>query len=289
MSKEDNDNYNEEEYHFAVEPDEVEQDDLADDSAHVDEAPVKSKFELSKFIDIDKIKLFLQENVPIRNAIIAVIALILLIVIYQFTSGMVTKKKSKTQQPQNIIQRPKGFTEERSKLQPMLSKQQNSQTLSVAQKDLEKETKVIQNNLDKVKQAQDIIYAKISTLSSDSLKMSTEYQELSEKLDKLSIQVEKLASVVEDQSQTIMNLSTRRVYHTRQMHESRASRPQYMKYFVKAVIPGRAWLIAENGSTLTVRKGSMIPGYGVVTMVDVSQGRVLTNSGRIISFAQNDS
>lgn len=60
-------------------------------------------------------------------------------------------------------------------------------------------------------------------------------------------------------------------------------------YYIQAVIPGRAWLIATNGSTLTVREGTKIPGYGMVKLIDPLQGRVITSSGQVIRFSQEDS
>ena len=58
---------------------------------------------------------------------------------------------------------------------------------------------------------------------------------------------------------------------------------------VQAVVPGRAWLIASNGSTLTVRKGSLVPGLGTVRMIDTEQGKVILRSGRVIGFSPHDS
>ena len=62
-----------------------------------------------------------------------------------------------------------------------------------------------------------------------------------------------------------------------------------LKYYIQAVIPGRAWLIATNGATLTVREGTMITGYGKVQLIDSAQGRIITGSGQVIRFSQEDS
>ncbi|HBI21223.1 MAG TPA: type IV secretion protein IcmG [Legionella sp.] len=70
---------------------------------------------------------------------------------------------------------------------------------------------------------------------------------------------------------------------------SHPARPPTLRYAIQAVIPGRAWLIASNGSTLTVREGSMIAGYGVVKLIDSAQGRIITGSGQVIRFSQEDS
>lgn len=286
MSKEDNENFNEEEYHFAIDPDEIERSEQIDFEQA--EESTKSKFDFNKFLNVKKIQEFLKENVQVRNAIIVGIVLLLLIITYQFTSGIVSKKKD-NQLVQNTIQKPKDFTQRDSNLQSAQSQQMGAKSNTMLQNDFDKEIRSINDSLIKVKESQDIINAKISTLNSENLKMANDYQELTEKLNKLASQIEKLSSAVEDQSQSIMSLSIRREYHPQRVQRQQIVRPQYIKYFVKAVIPGRAWLIAENGSTLTVRKGSVIPGYGVVTIVDVTQGRVLTNSGKIITFGQNDS
>jgi intracellular multiplication protein IcmG len=63
----------------------------------------------------------------------------------------------------------------------------------------------------------------------------------------------------------------------------------YSRYNIQAVIPGRAWLIATNGATLTVSQGTAIPGYGIVKLIDPVQGKVTTSSGQIIRFSQEDS
>lgn len=273
MSKEDNENYSDEEYHFAIDPDDIEknEDVISED---LDE-PAKSKFDLSKYIDVEKIKTFLNENIQVRNAIIAGLVLVFLIIIYQVTSGFVSKNSdNKSSQKLNSL--------DNVKLQPTPSS-------AIIEDTFAREKNMINQSLTKVRENQDVINSKIATLSADNSKMIAEYQDLSDKVNKLAMQIEQLSKAVEEQSQSIMSLSIRRDYHPRQAHRQHVVRPNYMKYFVKAVIPGRAWLIGENGSTLTVRKGSIIPGYGVVTMVDVSQGRVLTNSGKIITFGQNDS
>ena len=62
-----------------------------------------------------------------------------------------------------------------------------------------------------------------------------------------------------------------------------------LRYAVKAVIPGRAWLLASNGSTLTVRRGTPIQGYGVVTGIDAVRGYVFTSYRKLIRFSQEDS
>jgi len=291
MSKEDNENYNEEEYHFAVDPD-----DLDKTESYEFEQTEESKkkkfdfknFDFKHFIDIKKIQEFLKENIQVRNALISLAVLILLIVVYQFTSGLISKKKE-NKEPQTAMQNTQTFEEDSSKLSSMQTQDTNLQTTSALQEELDSKTKNMNDDLAKIRIGEDAMNAKIASLNAENFKLAAEYQQLSEKVNKLSNQIDKLTSAVEDQSQSIMSLSIRKEYHPRSAPRKQVARQHYIKYFVKALIPGRAWLIAENGSTLTIRAGSVIPGYGVVTMVDVSKGRVLTNSGKVIAFGQNDS
>jgi intracellular multiplication protein IcmG len=57
-------------------------------------------------------------------------------------------------------------------------------------------------------------------------------------------------------------------------------------YSVQAIIPGRAWLKAENGETLTVTEGDVVKGLGRVTKIDPYDGLVVINTGnKIISLS----
>lgn len=57
-------------------------------------------------------------------------------------------------------------------------------------------------------------------------------------------------------------------------------------YNVQAIIPGRAWLRADNGETLTVTEGDMIKSLGRVSRIDPYDGVVEVNTGtKIISLS----
>jgi hypothetical protein len=50
-------------------------------------------------------------------------------------------------------------------------------------------------------------------------------------------------------------------------------------YLVHAIIPGRAWLKANNGQIMTVTEGDTLGDYGKVLVIDAASGMVLTSSG----------
>lgn len=51
------------------------------------------------------------------------------------------------------------------------------------------------------------------------------------------------------------------------------------KYFVQAVIPGRAWLRGSDGSAITVTIGDKVLGYGKVASIDPYSGLVKMSTG----------
>jgi len=59
-------------------------------------------------------------------------------------------------------------------------------------------------------------------------------------------------------------------------------------YYVRALVPGRAWLATENGGTLTVGQGDNLPGYGIVQSIDATQGIITTSTGAIIGHRPDD-
>jgi intracellular multiplication protein IcmG len=60
-------------------------------------------------------------------------------------------------------------------------------------------------------------------------------------------------------------------------------------YFARSMIPGRAWLLTQNGETITVSVGNNLPGYGVVLAIDPIQGTITTSTGAIIGYSPGDS
>ena len=59
-------------------------------------------------------------------------------------------------------------------------------------------------------------------------------------------------------------------------------------YYIKAIVPRRAWLQAEDGKALTVKVGDTLAGYGLIQAINSSEGTVATSSNKIINFDSND-
>lgn len=117
--------------------------------------------------------------------------------------------------------------------------------------------------------------------------INTNVNELATKMTQLSQIISALTAKVDAQSMEIEKLTV--LARPKKVHVVRKILPASPHYYIQAVIPGRAWLIASNGATLTVREGSVVKGYGVIKLIDPLQGRILTSSGQVIKFSQEDS
>jgi intracellular multiplication protein IcmG len=106
------------------------------------------------------------------------------------------------------------------------------------------------------------------------------------KIAELNVIIKNLSMKVDEQAHRV-DVITMRLAPKKVPHQNRHTN-QRVIYHLEAVIPGRAWLMGSDGNTLTVRKGSMLPGYGIVTFIDANQGRVSINSGQVIRFSQDD-
>jgi intracellular multiplication protein IcmG len=137
-----------------------------------------------------------------------------------------------------------------------------------------------------------------SRLKTDLLAMQQQLRDVTQtvsnmtsSLDAIKQSMEQMNDKMEQQSQQMVRLSIKRA-------ERRASTPSVKKirpkvestqYFIQAIIPGRAWLMSTQGAMLTVSRGSEVPGYGDVRLINPKLGRIFTSSGRVIQFSQADS
>ena len=150
------------------------------------------------------------------------------------------------------------------------------------------ETKQVHQKLSDMELGQQTLRADVSSVSEQMGSVSSNLNAMVAKLNDLIGVITALSAKVDEQSRDIEQLTVRRRVLGR-AHGILHKKISYTKYYIQAVIPGRAWLIASNGTTLTVREGSLIAGYGRVRLIDSNQGRVTTSSGQVIRFNQEDS
>ena len=61
-----------------------------------------------------------------------------------------------------------------------------------------------------------------------------------------------------------------------------------LRYYIQAIVPGRAWLSSNKGDYMTVQLGTNLPQYGAIRQINSDAGLIVTSSGKIIHFSANE-
>jgi intracellular multiplication protein IcmG len=212
-----------------------------------------------------------------RNAIIVIALVVLAMIIYKFLGSVFSSKKISVKPvAAKVNEAPKPIS------------------APTAVKPIVEPTPIVQEP-PKVEQ-------KLSAMEISQQSMRSDVNQLDSKVESVGSNVNQMVNQIEKLNQMIEGLNGKTEAKTRDIDRLRAQlRPKHpktqmhkvqksvTKYYVQALIPGRAWLISSKGTTLTVREGSSVPGYGIVKLIDPHQGRVLTSSGQVLRFSQSDS
>lgn len=218
-----------------------------------------------------------------KNALIVIALIVTAMIIYKFMGAMFSKK------PEPVTPTPTLTTPVTPTPATPVVTQPTPSTLTPVptQPQPAGVSDEVNQKLSALELAQQGVRSEITTINNQLNGLSSNVNDLSNKIAALSQSVTLLAAKVEQQSQQIAVLTVRtKPKPAPRMVRKVTPRPVY---YIQAVIPGRAWLIATNGSTLTVREGSVIAGYGTVKLIDATQGRVVMSTGQIIRFSQQDS
>lgn len=217
-----------------------------------------------------------------RNALIVIGAAVFLMLGYQFIGSWFTVQKELPKETPKVAMPIKAQPQPQP-IQPVVQPSQIPEPPVTASQD----EKAIKQKIAAMEIGQQSLRQDISTMSNQMSGMNSNVNDLSEQYSKINQMLEQLSQQLEQQSAELarlrMNMKPKRV------HPAAKVRTIPVTYNLQAVIPGRAWLIASNGSTLTVREGTTIKGYGMVKLIDPIQGKVITSSGKIIRFSQQDS
>lgn len=218
-----------------------------------------------------------------RNALIAIAVFVLCVILYKVFSGYYSNKTSTNKNEITSItpvvqNKPVNTAQLTEPVKPIVQNQAAEVALT---SELKSKVSTLESNESNVQ-------AQINTMSQQIETANNNISSLNAQVTKLNQMVTDLSNSIGRQSEEISRLIelTKPKIIKRRIHVS-AEPPNV--YYINAVIPGRAWLIGTNGSTLTIREGVKIPGYGFVKLIDSVEGRILTSSGKVIKFSQSDS
>lgn len=249
-----------------------------------------------------------QKNIR-RNAFIVIGVIIFAMLMYKFVGGMFSKTPTTpakdttpapvaetpapTPQPTAQTEIPSQPIQPQPQTQPLPEIQPQPETppQPVVQQApaAQENNSALQQKVASIEASQQSVQSEVSSMNQQVNNVNNNVNALNAQIAKLNQVISELNVQVVKQSEVITVLLERTKPKTVKRVIRVQPAPPPIIYYINAVIPGRAWLIGTNGSTLTVREGTKIAGYGTVRLIDSIQGRVLTSSGRVIRFSQEDS
>lgn len=220
-----------------------------------------------------------ESNVKTR-AIIVVSVFIALLVIYKFAGVFFGKKSEEIQTTvpsiaTNVVE------EKKQPITPVIP-------VTPVQPVVTQQTSTTQQQIEQKISALQLVQGNMSNelggVGTQLNGINNNLSNLSAQLTELQQTISNLNDKLQQQSQEIARLKMQGI---KKVHKPIVRRGvKGVTYEVQAVIPGRAWLIGSNGTTITVSEGSRISGYGIVKLIDANQGRVVMSSGKVLRFSQ---
>jgi intracellular multiplication protein IcmG len=213
---------------------------------------------------------------------IVIVALVLYKFMGSFFSGTVEKKPTPT--PTTSQQTVKKIPD--TKLTPIVEKPIQKPVIQQPQISLSNANNQLSQRLSALELVSKNARSQLTNVSGNIESLKTNVSELSSQISQLNNTLSSISQQISEQQQELEKLKPKRKPRKR-----RAYRTPRIKitYSIQAIIPGRAWLIGSNGTTITVSEGTKIAGYGTVKLIDPHQGKVILKSGRTIEFNANDS
>lgn len=124
---------------------------------------------------------------------------------------------------------------------------------------------------------------KISDTESQNTQLRTQVQELNARISSMEVAFRQLTKILRNSASNTAANSNREMVNV--PVANRVTQPKSI-YTVQAIIPGRAWLKADSGETVTVAEGDVLKGYGRITKIDPYDGIVDIDTGnRVISLS----
>lgn len=118
------------------------------------------------------------------------------------------------------------------------------------------------------------------------------------RIDDLQVQITDLDKSVQSLNSNVVKLTKQ--LQVRQVAEKKAAVKQAREtqqrraaaaastFQIRAIVPGRAWLMSSFGDLMTVAEGDRLEGLGTVDFINADEGEITTSSGAIIRYAPSD-
>ncbi|AAO91122.1 type IVB secretion system protein IcmG/DotF [Coxiella burnetii] len=121
--------------------------------------------------------------------------------------------------------------------------------------------------------------------------LQNQLQDVRNQLNQTSVQQSQLnqaiAALVDQMKQLGQSIQSEETKKSAPAKKSAPTAPPVV-FHLKAIVPGRAWIISNDGLSESVSVGDPVPQYGTVKVVDANRGMVLMSSGKVIGYGAND-
>lgn len=222
---------------------------------------------------MSKISGLLQSDNMKRNVLIGVGGFIALLVIYKFVGAFLSTKKPKLQ----VAEQQPAIAKVQPKPEPKPVIQREPDSVAQADPDVIRKLSMLQRGNDSTTR-------KIGSLNENLENLQDNLQGIGGKISMLNQSIAMLAEQVRMQQMQIAKLKEK---PKKKKKAAKMVLPK-TKYYIQAVIPGRAWLMSNRNKTITVREGSRIDGYGYVKYIDPHHGVVFMSTGKRFTFSASD-
>ena len=219
----------------------------------------------------------LHEQPDIKRVVIAVMAVIL-IAVFAYKLGHWLFFSKNEVSASTLVQAPILPPAPPAQIVPVVQEPPVSTTVSEPSSDMQQKISQLEYTQDGMRTEVTAVSQKMSSIDANFESLKTDMQQMQQILNEMK---QKMA----DDTEHMKHLLSERKTTKAKMHTPMPT----MQYFIQALIPGRAWLVGENGTTVTVNVGSRLPGYGTIRVIDPNLGRVGTSSGKMIVYSQRDS
>lgn len=133
----------------------------------------------------------------------------------------------------------------------------------------------------------------LSSLRQNAKESQTEISQLQNQISDLRVQFTQTHQTQAQLNQSMVVLAEKLKQLTAKIHQKPSKKVKKalspsLVFHLKAVVPGRAWIVSNNGLSESVSVGDAIAQYGIVKVIDANRGMVLTSSGKVIGYGVND-
>ncbi len=167
-------------------------------------------------------------------------------------------------------------------MQPSRQVITKTQTAAVVQKPTSQSNPQVMGQLNGLQQSAQSSQQEIRQLKSQVSALSGSLTQANANQVRMTQAVSMLAGQVKQLSTDLQKIRTKPV------SKKKGPVGPRLVYVVKAVVPGRAWIINNVGGTSTVTIGDHVKQYGTVRSINPDTGVITTSSGKLIKYGSND-